>query len=114
MHNFEDINESLGIPSKWKKIKKAHLAKFIPLSTGNRGKGIYPWTDPSFEIGDSFFKPMSKEDVKSNKGRPSVSAAAKHVNFYWKTSGVYSEDYKQYGYLVTRVKPPERPDGLFR
>ena len=49
MHNFEDINESLGIPSKWKKIKKAHLAKFIPLSTGNRGKGIYPWTDPSFD-----------------------------------------------------------------
>ena len=102
MKNFEDIDNSLGIQPKWKKVKKANFTTLIPLSTGNRGGGIYPWTDPSFEVGDSFFKPMSLEDIRANRGRPSPSASARELGFVWKTKGAWSETEKQYGYACTR------------
>ena len=113
MKNFEDIDNSLGIQPKWKKVKKANFTTLIPLSTGNRGGGIYPWTAPSFEVGDSFFKPMSLEDIRANRGRPSPSASARELGFVWKTKGAWSETEKLYGYACTRQPIPEVPNRLF-
>ena len=105
--NFEEINETLDVEQKYVRIKPSHRSRCFPLSTGNRGKGIYPWTDTSYKVGDAFFKPMSQEEVKQNRGRPSPSPSAKKLGFYWKTIGIYHEVLKQYGYMMTRVEAPE-------
>ena len=106
--NFEEINESLEVTQKFIRIKPSHRSRCIPLSTGNRGKGIYPWTDPTYKVGDDFFVPKSYEEVKQNKGRPSPSPSAKKLGFYWKTIGIYHGVYKQNGYRCIRINAPEK------
>ncbi len=74
-------------------------------SLSKRGGSVsrYPWLDPSYKIGDSFFKAMSKEEIEADKGRPSIPPGVRSQGVLWSTKGIYREDVKQYGYKVTRV-----------
>ena len=64
----------------------------------------YPWRDPSYEVGDSFFKPMSKEEVDADKGRPGIPPSVREEGILWTSKRVYRRDVKQYGYKVTRLQ----------
>jgi hypothetical protein len=75
------------------------------VSLSNRGGSIgrYPWRDPSYKIGDSFFKPMSKEEVDQDKGRPGQPPSVRDEGIIWRSKRVYHKGKKQYGYRVTRI-----------
>ena len=84
-------------------IKMKSDANFIPISKRSGGSSQrYPWIDPSYAVGDSFFKPMSKEEVEADKGRPGAPPSVKAQGLVWKTKSGYFADTKQYGYKVTR------------
>ena len=76
------------------------------VSLSNRGGSLsrYPWRDPSYKVGDSFFKPMSKEEVDADKGRPGIPPSVREEGILWTSKRVYRRDVKQYGYKVTRLQ----------
>ena len=75
------------------------------VSLSNRGGSScrYPWRDPSYKVGDSFFKPMSKEEVDQDKGRPGQPPSVREEGRIWRSKRVYLQNKKQYGYKVTRI-----------
>ena len=74
-------------------------------SLSNRGGSLsrYPWRDPSYKVGDSFFKPMSKEEIDQDKGRPGQPPSVREEGIIWRSKRVYNKRSKQYGYQVTRI-----------
>ena len=76
------------------------------ISLSNRGGSLsrYPWRDPTYKVGDSFFKPMSKEEVEVDKGRPGQPPSVREEGIVWRSKRVYNKRKKQYGYKVTRVR----------
>ena len=76
------------------------------VSLSNRGGSLsrYPWRDPSYKIGDSFFKAMSKEEVENDKGRPGQPPSVRDEGIIWRSKRIYHTGKKQYGYQVTRIK----------
>ena len=83
------------------KQEQKHVVKACPSRPG-RGS-MYPWKDPSYSVGDSFFKAVSPGDWGKNRGRPNVPAKNMMGGRVWRTSKAYREDTKQYGYFVVRV-----------
>jgi hypothetical protein len=75
----------------------------VTLSTRGGSSQRYPWTDPSYDVGDSFFKAMSKEELDADKGRPGVPSTVREHGINWTTKRIYRRNVKQYGYQVTRV-----------
>ena len=82
--------------------QKKHILKI----GNNSHKGrqcTYPWRDPEYQIGDSFFKYVSKEDIEEGKGRPNVPTTLRETGRRWTTTKAYNDQTKQYGYLCERV-----------
>tara|TARA_R100000406_G_scaffold72492_1_gene52788 strand:+ start:274 stop:642 length:369 start_codon:yes stop_codon:yes gene_type:complete len=111
---FDPINRALNIetmqieetPSpptlyvRGTKKQKQYVIKGCP----RPGRGCsYPWKDPSYDVGDWFWKPVSPNEWKSNHGRPNVPPSKSIGGRVWRTSKAYREDTKQHGYFVERV-----------
>jgi hypothetical protein len=63
----------------------------------------YPWKDPSYCVGDWFWKKVSPEEWEEGRGRPNTPSSKNVGGRVWRTSKAYREDISQYGYLVERV-----------
>ena len=63
----------------------------------------YPWKDPSYSVGDWFWKAVSPKDWEDGKGRPNTPPPNTIGGRIWRTSKAYREDTKQHGYYVERV-----------
>tara|TARA_R100000406_G_scaffold12248_1_gene7892 strand:+ start:179 stop:514 length:336 start_codon:yes stop_codon:yes gene_type:complete len=110
--NFDPINEALNVNfieeqiAPFRRIRsnqKKHILKLGNNSHSGR-QCTYPWRDPEYQIGDCFFKHVSKEDVDDGKGRPNVPPSLKHSGRRWTTTKAYDDQTKQYGYLCERVQ----------
>ena len=85
------------------RLSKEDEKDCVPLSNRGGSSQSYPWTDPSYQIGDSFFKPMSKEEMEQDKGRPGVPPSVRQCGINWQTKRIFRNSTKQYGYQVTRT-----------
>ena len=95
------IEEQLAPFTRVRSNQKKHIIKL-----GNSSKGrqsTYPWRDPEYQIGDSFFKHVSKEDIDNGKGRPNIPTTLKHTGRRWTTTKAYNDLTKQYGYWCERI-----------
>lgn len=79
-----------------------HNYKFRKLSSRGGGRSEYPWQ--STPINGWFFKPVSKEDLDRDKGRPGYPKNLKVLGIKYTTEKTFCEETKQYGYLCTRLK----------
>jgi len=115
---FDHLNKSFNIetmkleepeetytPALFTRVSKKQR-QFIIKQGGNRsGRGCsYPWKDPNYEVGDSFWKPVSLKEWEEGTGRPNVPHSNKVGGRLWKTYKAYREDTKQYGYFVERIQ----------
>ena len=115
---FDHLNKSFNIetmkleepeetytPALFTRVSKKQR-QFIIKQGGNRsGRGCsYPWKDPNYEVGDSFWKPVSLKEWEEGTGRPNVPHSSKVGGRLWKTYKAYREDTKQYGYFVERIQ----------
>lgn len=83
-------------------MSEEEVADSVPLNGGKGGsKARYPWY--TYKVGKSFFKPMSKEDMESGKGRPAPPKGTKEQGIVWTTQGIWNATRKQYGYQCTRI-----------
>tara|TARA_B100000214_G_scaffold288234_1_gene217802 strand:- start:237 stop:575 length:339 start_codon:yes stop_codon:yes gene_type:complete len=99
----DKLNTVFGIEENPFYVRMDKKANFIPISKRSGGRSQrYPWTDPSYNVGDSFFKAMSKEEMEADKGRPGAPPSVKEQGIIWRTKSGYFSDRKQYGYKVTR------------
>ena len=86
------------------RVRKSSQKSIVPLRGGSNSNACkYPWRDPSFAVGDSFFKPMSKEELKSGKGRPNMPPTLKEFGIRWTINACYNQETKQYGYHCTKL-----------
>ncbi len=100
--NFNPIEEQLAPFIRVRSNQKKHILKLGNNSCGRQC--TYPWRDPDYEIGDSFFKYVSKEDIEEGKGRPNIPANIKETGRRWTTTKAYHNQTKQYGYWCERVE----------
>lgn len=82
------------------KMSAHEVSESVPLSTGG-SKARYPWYE--YNVGESFFVPMSQEDLKKGKCRPGPPKGVKDSGRIWETKSIYNSVRKQYGYKVTRI-----------
>jgi len=104
--SFANLDAEFHIPSAkitYDKVSRKESQFITPLS--NRGGSIsrYPWRDPSYLVGDSFFKACSKEELDAEKCRPGVPPSVRKEGISWKTKASYCNRTKRYGWLCTRV-----------
>jgi|TARA_B100000035_G_scaffold278097_1_gene256799 hypothetical protein len=86
------------------RLTKQQQKQVVKCCPSRPGRGFsYPWKDPSYSVGDSFFKPVSPGDWEKNRGRPNVPPKNTMGGRGWKTTKAYREDTKQHGYYVERV-----------
>jgi len=102
--NLEDmIPKAKGNPPKFVRGTKKQKEYVIPGSS-RQGRGFsYPWADPSYCVGDWFWKPVSPEDWYAGRGRPNQPSPRDVGGRKWSTSKAYREDTKQHGYYVERT-----------
>ena len=103
---YNTIHEALETQSSkgWHRMTVEEREQCIPLSSRNGSTCRYPWIDPSYKVGDSFFKAVSKEELDADKLRPSCPKNIKeHYNVSWASRGHYNKLRKQYGYTVIRT-----------
>lgn len=75
------------------------------VQTENRGRGFsYPWFDESYCVGDWFWKPVTKSEWDSGRGRPAVPPSTTLNGRKWKTTKRFNADRREHGYMVERVK----------
>ncbi len=97
------IEEQLAPFTRVRSNQKRHIIKLGSNSSKGR-QSTYPWRDPEYQIGDSFFKHVSKEDIDDGKGRPNVPTSLRETTGRrWTTTKAYNDQTKQYGYLCERV-----------
>ena len=96
------------------KLSSKEARDCVPLTSRGGSLARYPWTDPSYNEGDSFFKPMSKEELDNAKGRPSPSPTVKAMGYKWRSKSVFNNKTKQYGYQVTLVHRPQSSTVLYQ
>jgi len=106
--NFDTIDKSLNIfgesvPFGAQCVKMSSDEIKSSESISRRGSSSsYPWL--SCDVGEAFFKPMSLEDLKKDKGRPSVPPSLRKEGQKWRTSRIKNHVRKDYGYQVLRVE----------
>ena len=99
--SFEDVD----VPSLFTRGTKKQRQFVIKQARSYSGRGYsYPWKDPSYEVGDWFWKTVSLKDWDDGNGRPNVPNSDRVGGRVWKTSKAYREDTKQYGYFVERIR----------
>ena len=86
------------------RLSKEDERQCVPLTNRGGSIGRYPWRDPSYKVGDSFFKPMSKEELEQDKGRPGQPPSVRDEGLIWRSKRIYHKGKKQYGYRVTRIR----------
>jgi len=98
---FESTSNEVPLFSRGNKKQRQYI---VVKARRYSGRGFsYPWRDPSYEIGDWFWKTVSPKDWEDGLGRPNVPNSDKVGGRLWKTSKAYRQDTKQYGYYVERV-----------
>lgn len=110
--NFDPINEALNVNfieeqiAPFRRIRSNQKQNILKLGTNSHTgrQCTYPWRDPEYQIGDCFFKHVSKEDVDMGKGRPNVPPSLKETGRRWTTTKAYDNQTKQYGYYCERVQ----------
>ena len=109
---FETLNKAFNIESMqletttplFTRLTKSQQKQVIKCCPSRPGRGFsYPWKDPSYSVGDSFFKPVSPGDWEKGRGRPNVPPQNTMGGRAWKTTKAYREDTKQHGYYVERI-----------
>jgi len=100
---LETREESVSAPL-FVRLTKQQQKQVVKSCPSRPGRGsTYPWKDPSYSVGDSFFKPVSPGDWGKNLGRPNVPPKNSMGGRVWRTTKAYREDTKQHGYYVERV-----------
>jgi|TARA_R100000005_G_C4877563_1_gene130833 hypothetical protein len=82
---------------------RQHIQK-LGSNSGSGRQCTYPWRDPEYQVGDSFFKACTKRDVDEGKGRPNVPPTLKGTGRVWRTTKAYNNMTKQYGYFCERIQ----------
>ena len=102
----ESLDSFFNLPSNPPIVRLSKDDEKQCVSLSNRGGSPchYPWRDPSYRVGDSFFKAMSKEEVENDKGRPGQPPSVRDEGNIWRSKRIYHTGKKQYGYQVTRIK----------
>tara|TARA_B100000029_G_scaffold217178_1_gene214975 strand:+ start:246 stop:563 length:318 start_codon:yes stop_codon:yes gene_type:complete len=103
---YDNLNYEFNTPSakiSFEKVDSKRRSYITPLSNRGGSTSRYPWRDPSYTIGDSFWKAVSKEELDAEKCRPGVPPSVRKEGINWKTKACYDNHKKQYGWLVTRV-----------
>jgi len=106
MTMFHTIHEALETESSkgWHRMTVEERDSCVPLFKRAGSNCRYPWIDPSFKVGDSFFKAVSREELEADKLRPSCPKNIKEqYNVNWMSRGHYNKIRKQYGYTVVRT-----------
>ena len=99
----EHEDDNTYVPAMFVKLTKQEQRQVVTSFPSGRGRGsAYPWNDPSYAVGDSFFKAVQYKDWEEGRGRPSVPQPHK-AGRVWKTTKGYRKDTKQYGYEVMRI-----------
>ena len=99
LENAEDIDTAPLFTRGTKKQKE-----FVIMGCPKPGRSFsYPWKDPSYQVGDWFWKPVSPKDWEDGKGRPNTPQPKQIGGRVWRTSKAYREDTKQHGYYVERI-----------
>ena len=89
----------------YSKLSPEELRQCEELSNRGGSACRYPWRDTdNYKVGDSFFKPASKEDIDKDRSRPSCpKSITEETGIRWGSKSIYNRQTKQYGYLVTRI-----------
>ena len=97
---FEETSSQPPLFVRGTKKQKEYVIRGCP----RPGRGYsYPWKDPSYAVGDWFWKPVSPKEWEDNLGRPNTPPPKSVGGRVWRTSKAYREDTKQHGYYVERV-----------
>ena len=72
-------------------------------SISRRGSSLsYPWLN--YDVGEAFFKPTSEEDLRKDKGRPTVPLSLKSQGHKWRITRIKNHVRKRHGYMCLRLK----------
>ena len=107
--NFDTIDKSLNIfgesipfGSQCVKMSADEIKSSESISRRGSRVHAYPWL--SCEIGEAFFKPMSLEDLRKDKGRPTVPLSLKSQGYKFRITRIKNHVRKIHGYMSLLLK----------
>ena len=102
MSLYPELDQIFQTDSLYTKMTSDEVKEAVSLSNRCGGsKPHYPWY--TYDVGESFFKPMSKDELDEDKGRPAVPPSVREKGIRWTTTRIYNKKRKQYGYKCTRI-----------
>ena len=99
-----DSTDPNPVNTKFAYVRGNERLRQSMIQAETRGRGFsYPWIDDSYNIGDWFWKPVSKSDWDEGKGRPATPPKTMLHGRRWITTKRFNADRREHGYMVERV-----------
>lgn len=99
---YPELDQVFQTDSLYTKMTSDEVKEAVSMSNRSGGsKPRYPWY--TYDVGESFFKPMSKDELDADKGRPAPPPTVREMGIQWTSKRIYNRKRKQYGYQCTRI-----------